>query len=453
MFGLNRSSRTRIARPVLARGSRLGSLVLSLSCALAPLSAQEPVRPAPDTAPNRILAMLEAERDRAARDAADEQAPKERREAMAARAARMAKVLESPKQFRAQVLLGEVVESEGKPTLQRTGWRADLEYFYPASTVKLFGAVAALERVNDYRRTIAPKFDENTPLGFHPLRRGDALLAFDADHLANGKITVAHAIRESFLISDNESFNRLYDFCGQDWINESATRAGFADVRISHRLSTSGGAQENRRTPIVELRTGEGTLLVESRIGTKDLSLSNVPDVFVGERHLKDGQKVSGAMSFIYKNRATLNDLMGALARVVRPDLTLPGTPFDLTDAQRAMLVETLKMNPGDSQDPRYERARYPDDYAKFFLNGLTPVIAKGELSLHSKSGLAYGFATDNAYIVDARTGRVFFLAATIYADSDGTINDNQYEYDSIGLPWLADVAEAVARGLLARGN
>jgi hypothetical protein len=51
-----------------------------------------------------------------------------------------------------------------------------------------------------------------------------------------------------------------------------------------------------------------------------------------------------------------------------------------------------------------------------------------------------------NAYIVDKATGKSFFLTAAIYANSDGVLNDDLYNYDTVAFPALADVGEAFTR-------
>jgi hypothetical protein len=38
------------------------------------------------------------------------------------------------------------------------------------------------------------------------------------------------------------------------------------------------------------------------------------------------------------------------------------------------------------------------------------------------------------------------FAIATVYANPDGTMNDDVYAYDTIAFPVLADVAEAFAK-------
>ena len=56
---------------------------------------------------------------------------------------------------------------------------------------------------------------------------------------------------------------------------------------------------------------------------------------------------------------------------------------------------------------------------------------------IYNKVGLAYGTATDVAYVKD-RNGIEFFLTATILTNKNEIFNDNTYEYDQLGIPFLA---------------
>ena len=78
-------------------------------------------------------------------------------------------------------------------------------------------------------------------------------------------------------------------------------------------------------------------------------------------------------------------------------------------------------------------------------------MIPKERLRIYNKTGQAYGFSTENAWVVDTETGRGFFLAATLYTNKDGILNDDEYEYEEIALPFMADLGEAVARRLWAQ--
>jgi hypothetical protein len=103
---------------------------------------------------------------------------------------------------------------------------------------------------------------------------------------------------------------------------------------------------------------------------------------------------------------------------------------------------------PRDSANPVYDPAEFPDAYAKFVLPGLRRVLPAGRFEIYDKTGQAYGFTTENAWVVDRATGRSFFLAATLYTNADGVLNDDRYEYEEVAEPFLADLGEAVARWL-----
>ena len=44
----------------------------------------------------------------------------------------------------------------------------------------------------------------------------------------------------------------------------------------------------------------------------------------------------------------------------------------------------------------------------------------------------------DDIYIVDEKNQIEFILTATILVNKDGIFNDDKYEYDEIGIPFLA---------------
>ena len=65
--------------------------------------------------------------------------------------------------------------------------------------------------------------------------------------------------------------------------------------------------------------------------------------------------------------------------------------------------------------------------------------------TVYDKSGQAYGFTTENACVVDPTGGRSFFLAATLYTNADGVLNDDAYDYATVALPFFAELGEATA--------
>jgi hypothetical protein len=370
---------------------------------------------------------------------------------------RLAPFVDRASELRLQAVLGTIERGpDGRPRLVQHGFRLGAEYFYPASTAKLFAAVASLERLGEISRETDRVVGPDTPLIFHPLFEGEALEDRDPSN-RDGAITVRHEIRKLFLVSDNVAFNRLYELVGQDGLAASMRRAGIRDARIVHRLSEARSADENRRYPRIDL-IGNGfvhTLPERTSEPVSPPAHMPPPGLEIGTAYLANGQRVEGPMDFSTRNVIPLEELQRGLCKVVRPDVDCgPGEPFALTAADRALVLEAMSQLPRESVNPRYDPAEYPDDYVKFILPGLRRAFGERGFTLYDKSGQAYGFTTENAYVVEGAEGsanptaREFFLAATIYTNADGVLNDDAYEYLEIALPFLADLAETTARRL-----
>jgi hypothetical protein len=354
---------------------------------------------------------------------------------------------------RLQVVLGLVEDGPGgRPVLVQHGLRLGAEYFYPASAVKLFAAVAALERLGELRRETGLPLDLDTPLAFHPLFADEDLEEADPSNLAGGRITVRHEIRKLFLVSDNEAFNRLYELVGQDGLAASLRRAGLAQAHLVHRLAEYRTADENRRYPRIDF-LGDGFVYTLPERESPPLSPVPAlpPRIEVGDayRTTEDETLVDLPMDFTPKNRIPLVELQRGLCKLVRPDLDCgPGEPYALPAADRELLLEPLRLYPRQSTNPIFDSETYPDHYAKFVLPGLRRALPGREVAVYDKVGWSYGFTTENAYVVDEASGRAFFLAATLYTNANGVLNDDDYEYEQTARPFLEDLAEAAVRVL-----
>src|SRR5205085_7763914 len=61
-----------------------------------------------------------------------------------------------------------------------------------------------------------------------------------------------------------------------------------------------------------------------------------------------------------------------------------------------------------------------------------------------NKVGWAYGFLTDASYVADFTNNVEYMLAATIYANSDDTLNDDKYEFETVGRPFLYQLGQTI---------
>ena len=269
----------------------------------------------------------------------------------------------------------------------------------------------------------------------------------DPSNERGGRITVGHEVRKLALVSDNRAFNRLYELVGHAELNERAWEMGLDSTRITHRLSEFRGYEDQLRTPLVVALTEEGPRLFSERTSAVRLDNEGLGGLAIGEAHMSAGEHVDEPMDFTRKNRISLVDLQDMLIALARPDLDC-GATVELSEESRAFLLAAMSEAPCESPNPVYDRERYPDDYCKFFLPGLSRVIPRESLRVAGKCGRAYGFTVDNAWITDLRTGTQLFLTAVVYTNPNGTLNDNVYGYEELADPLFADLAEAAARWL-----
>jgi hypothetical protein len=110
----------------------------------------------------------------------------------------------------------------------------------------------------------------------------------------------------------------------------------------------------------------------------------------------------------------------------------------------RAELLRIMAMLPRESKDPVYPETEYPDGYARFFMLGDRRARKPNGLHLVGKVGDAYGFATDVECITADGSNVECLLSANVYVNADGIFNDDRYEYDTLGYPFLATLGRAV---------
>ena len=141
-------------------------------------------------------------------------------------------ILQAPEQFRFQVIYTMVHRNQSnEPTFETFQFgMKDGTYFYPASAIKFPIAVLALEKLNNIS-----SIDMDTPMKIedHPI----GLLGMNRDETSHsGYPSIAHFIHKLFIVSDNDAFNRLYEFLGRDYINKRLWELGYRSTRIHHRL-------------------------------------------------------------------------------------------------------------------------------------------------------------------------------------------------------------------------
>ena len=174
-------------------------------------------------------------------------------------------VLSLPDSFQYQIIYTQINrDKKNRPYFTRYYYNVDRErYFNPASTVKLPTALAALEKLHKIKKKGVDKY---TFLRIDSAFSGQTAVAGDSTS-ATGYPSIAHYIKKLFLVSDNDAYNRLYEFVGQERLNKMLRKKGYANVRITRRFVPMT-EEENRHTnPFAFLKNGVVTYQQPAAVG------------------------------------------------------------------------------------------------------------------------------------------------------------------------------------------
>ena len=347
---------------------------------------------------------------------------------MASQREHFSAVLDDPEKHRVQIIYTRIDrDADNRPSFISFNYRLNAdEYFYPASTVKLPAAVLALEKLGE--------------IDIDGLDRDTTMLAGDA---RAGK-SIGRYVREILLVSDNEAFNRLYEFLGQEPLNERLREAGFDGTRIMHRLEIALGVDENRRTGPVRF-IDDDTVIYEQAPMYSGTDFTAPEPIPLGRAEVAGDELLERPKDFATKNAYPLQAQHDVIKALMFPDAVDSDTRFRLSEDDYAFLYRNMSAYPGDSGIPEYADAeRYPDGYVKFLMFGGDAWAIPENIRIFNKVGDAYGFLTDAAYIVDLDNGIEFILAATIHVNANQTFNDDTYEYDEVGFPFMRHLGQAI---------
>ena len=357
------------------------------------------------------------------------------------------KVLADPSGYRLQIIYTRIDrDRKNRPRFANFSYGDTTAYFNPASMVKLPLAILALEKLN---RINTPGVNKYTHIGFDSSY--PAQVAADRDTTAaSGKPSIAHYIKKAFLISDNDAYNRLYQFLGQRWIDSALRKKGYTSTRIIRQFM-GFSEEQNRHTNQVNFFDKAGKLIYRQQPAYNTDSFFFPGTVKVGTGYINlNGELVNQPFDFTRQNNVSLEHLRLMLQALIFPASVRKAQRFQLTKADRHFLLQFLSQYPSETDDPKYDTGVFYDSYVKFFFRDSTKPMQAG-VRVFNKVGWAYGFLTDVAYVADFSNKVEYMLAATLYLNSDSILNDNGYDYDAIGYPFLRAIGKTIYQYELKR--
>ncbi len=341
-------------------------------------------------------------------------------------------------EYRVQILAQ--YRKKGAKQWQMSSWQLTPErWFSTASVAKMPIALLACEKI------AALGLGLDAKIGFTQPPIGGEWPTDEPDFEA-----LSRTLSRIFTISENPPFNRLYDFLGVDAMHERLTALGYPSARLISRMSAP--VVDNARTRAGQVQDANGGMLFAfpERVGS--IRPFVYGEALVGKGFMADdGGIVPGPHDFSKANFISLEDTQQMLKAIVFPESVPVAQRWAIPEPMRRQLLEIMARMPRESTDPVYDATEYYDGYARFFMIGDGKADKPGGLHLVGKVGEAYGYLTDVEYISEHGSDLELLLSANIYVNADGIFNDDVYEYETLGYPFLAALGRAVWREINSR--
>lgn len=324
-------------------------------------------------------------------------------------------------------------------------------YFYPASTVKLPTAIFALEKLNELHiKGLTKTSAMITDSAF----AGQTKVTEDTS-AANGKPSIENYIKKILLVSDNDAYNRLYEFVGREEINQRLKKYGLTHTRIVGRLAIGDSGESTRHTNPIRFYKGDKLIYTKPALYDKNDYPMHLENMLQGKGYLDRNDKlVMQPFDFSDKNVYPLIDQQLVLKKLLFPEVFPKDQQFDLTAEQYRFIYRYMSMWPTESEHPTYSEPEYYPAFCKYlFYGGDSTAIINPNIRIFNKIGDSYGYDIDNAYIVDFKNRVEFILSAVVQSNEDGIYNDNKYEYKTVCLPFMRNIAQVLYQYELTRAR
>ena len=315
-------------------------------------------------------------------------------------------------------------------------------YFYPASTVKLPVSIFALEKINELN---IPGLSPTSAMITDSAYAAQTKVTKDLSS-ASGLPSVEHYIKKILLTSDNDAFNRLFEFVGRAEINRKLKANSALYSRILNRLAIGDGGERAKHTnPVSFYKEDQLVYMQPAQYDPKDYPL-DLKNLLRGKAYLDGNDKlVNEPFNFADKNVYTIADQQSIMKKLMFPEAFQKSEQFNLKPHDYELIYKYMSMYPGESDYPKYEPIEFWPTYSKFLFYGRDKNAAiDPNIRIFNKYGDSYGYVIDNSYFVDFKNKVEFMLTTVVQSNEDGIYNDDKYEYLSICYPFLKNLGRVI---------
>jgi hypothetical protein len=360
-------------------------------------------------------------------------------------------ILNHPTQNEIQILYTQINRDKNNiPHFKSYSYHLNAKhYFYPASTVKLPTAIFALEKLNELH--IKGLTKQSVMITDSAFARQTKVKTDTSS--VSGLPSIENYIKKILLISDNDAFNRLYEFVGREEINRKFKKYQLNNTRIIGRLSVGDAGESTRHTnPIDFFNEGKLVYHKPALFDTMDYPMQ-LENLIQGKAYMDSSDRlVNRPFDFTQKNVYSIADQQQVLKRLLFPEAFSKEQRYNISPADYQFIYHYMSMFPTENIKPTYNRPEYFMAYCKFlFYGGDSTATAEPNIRIFNKVGDSYGYDIDNAYLVDFKNKVEFMLTAVVQSNEDGIYNDNKYEYATVCLPFLKNLGKLIYQYELQR--
>lgn len=360
-------------------------------------------------------------------------------------------ILDHPQKNQVQVLYTQIDrDSHNKPSFKTFSYNLDdHRYFYPASTVKLAAVVFALEKINELKiKGLTWKSTMVTDSAY----AGQTKVLRDSTS-ENQLPSVGHYIKKILLTSDNDAFNRLFEFIGRAEINSKLQKYGLSNSRILNRLAIGDAGESSKHTNPVRFYNGE-QLLYEQAAQYDSLEYPlELTNTTMGTGYLDSTDKlVNKPFRLENKNAFAISDQQALMKKLIFPEAFPVEERFLLSPEDYKLVYTFMSKLPTESDYPAYDPDEFWPTYAKMLYYGRQKgAEIDTDIRIFNKYGDSYGFIIDNSYFVDFKNNIEYFLTAVVQSNEDGIYNDNKYGYETVCYPFMKNLGRLIYAAELER--